>query len=812
MKPISSLSLIAAGAAVALVSQPGRSLADYASEVRADAPLAWYRFQEPAKSGKAENQGSAGAAGNGTHTGAHPVQGALAGSRDGAAYYDGAGARTIVPFVADVNPPAAESFTVEAWVMPLRETDDTTGPCPLFNRLSDGDRQGWVLFQRSPATGWNFRMYSGAGDAVGVELTGQSATAGQGKAGTWSHLAVTWDGPASMATLYVNGVAVDSKTGTYTANTAANARPLSIGAYDTGANPFRGAVDEVAVYKKLLTPAQILARYQNGTATAPAVPYDTLVKADGPVEYLRLNEPSVETDTAVNFGTQGPVGDGLHHVSAVRPAAGALNGVVDGAAGYRGSNPTLVPWTAAVNPPATADFSVEAWFLVGGEVDDGPGPCPLFNRLSEGDRQGWVFFQRSPATGWNFRMYKGTGSDVGVDLTAQATTANAGKLGTWNHVVVTWNGGTSTATMYVNGQNRKSVTGTYMANEEQFAKELSIGSYDNGQNPYHGSVDEVAVYGTVLTAAQVTAHYQAGTNAAQSAGYAAVVLADAPVEYLRLSEPPFQPAVNSGTLGQAADGGVVGAVNDALGPRPPAFGGFDAANTTVLFDGVGTSVSLGDPAGLRLSGPVTLEAWIQGGQQSGTAAADIIAHGGADGQRGAFLRITPNNEYEVGSIDTGGGTHSAVSAVPGDDQDGTTWIHLAGTYDGTAWTLYRNGQSVATQQDAVGALALAAPWAIGMRGDNAGEGFVGTIDEPAVYSTALTAARITAHYQAGLAVAADKSISIVRNADGSLSIVYTGVLESSTELNSGFTPVAGAASPYVLPAASLTGRRFYRAR
>ncbi|MES2706321.1 MAG: LamG domain-containing protein [Verrucomicrobiota bacterium] len=815
MKSPSAFSFTFAGITGALVFQPCWSRADYASEVKADSPLAYYRFQEGPGPAAAVNLGSAGAAGNGARTATFPVQGALAGIRDGAAYYDGVTARTVVPFVADVNPPAAESFTVETWLMPVKEVEDAAGTLVLSNQLATGSAQGWSLVQRSAATGWNFRMFSGSGTAVGVDLTGQSAAAGAGKAGTWSHVVVTWDGPASTATMYVNGVSVGTKTGTYAPNTAASARPLAIGASDTGANGFRGAVDEAAVYKKLLTPVQILAHYQNGTNSARTTAYEALVQADAPVEYLRLNEgpadPAATVSKAVNFGSQGAAGDGDHDAASVRPAAGALTGAVDGATGYRNSNRTLVPWSAGVNPPANQDFSVEAWFQVGQEVNDTSGPCPLFNRLSEGDRQGWVFFQRSPATGWNFRMYRGSSDALGVDLTAQATTANAGRLGTWNHVVVTWKASTSTATMYVNGQNRRTVTGTYVANDEANAKSLSVGSYDNGQNAYRGSVDEVAIYSTTLTAARVTAHYQAGTSAAQSGGYAAAVLADAPTEYLRLSEPPFQPAVNSGTLGQAADGGVINTLNDAEGPRPPGFAGFEAANTAVLFDGTTISTSLGAPQGLNIAGAITLEAWVKTAVPAGVVPADIITHGGPDNLPGAVLRVNTNGEYEVGSVNAAG-THSAKFTMPAEDQAGDQWVHLAGTHDGAAWRLYRNGALVATTADTVGALASTAPWAFGMRGDSADEGLTGTIDEPAVYGKALSADRIAAHYNAGLAVAADKSISIVKNADGSATITYTGVLESSTDLSSAFAPVAGASSPYVIPAASLTGRRFYRAR
>ena len=51
-----------------------------------------------------------------------------------------------------------------------------------------------------------------------------------------------------------------------------------------------------------------------------------------------------------------------------------------------------------------------------------------------------------------------------------------------------------------------------------------------------------------------------------------------------------------------------------------------------------------------------------------------------------FLRLN-GTKYQIGSED--GTTHKASLKIPAGDVG--TWVHLAGTYDGTAWRLYRNG-------------------------------------------------------------------------------------------------------------------------
>src|SRR5207253_8393837 len=111
-----------------------------------------------------------------------------------ASFQSSDGAPVLVPYNTSLNPNGA--FTVEAWVRPTVITDDGAGPCPLFNRKSAGARQGWVFFQRSPGTGWNFRMYgNGVGSTPTVNITGGSYIVGQ-----WVHLAATFDG--TTARLY----------------------------------------------------------------------------------------------------------------------------------------------------------------------------------------------------------------------------------------------------------------------------------------------------------------------------------------------------------------------------------------------------------------------------------------------------------------------------------------------------------------------------------------------------------------------------------------------------------------------------------
>lgn len=815
--------------------------ADYATAVLADKPLAYYRMNESGiHTNLALNSGSLGASGTATNLEVYPTGGALAGSRDAAAYFHGAGARSIIPFNAANNPPSSSSFTIEAWVQPTKEVTDAPGPAPLMNRYSYSgvDRQGWVFFQRSPTTGWNFRTYSGSGSSTGINITGQASTPGAGTAGSWNHLVATWDGTTSTATLYVNGEQVAEAAGTYMANTddhdpavaVRGPSGLCIGSYNNtepGANPFQGAVDEVAVYATKLSAAQVLAHYQNGLDATRATAYPALVQADKPVSYLRFDGTTPDADVAVNLGSLGAAGNASNAFGVRHPVPGPLVGTVDTATAYQAKNgggggvQTLIPWRAELNPEASTAFTVEAWIQPHVEVTDAPGPAPIMNRYSYPgvNRQGWVYFQRSPATGWNFRTYTGNGGSTGVDITGQASTPGAGTAGSWNHLVTVWDGATSTATMYINGEKVAEGTGEYLANTDDHdpaeatrgAAGIAIGSYNNtqlGENPFDGAVAEFALYNTGLTPDRIAAHYAAGTNALRSASYATVVLADLPVEYLRLNDPAVSPVTNSGSLGEAADGSMVFTSPGQGGPWPPAFPGFEANNTGVTLDGVRSYVTLNNPDGLNLEGKLTLEAWIMPASTQ-TNVANIVAHGQpTDDVDQIGLRIVDGTTYSVGVWNTT--DQGASAAIPAADLAGGAWVHLAGTYDGSKWSLYRNGTLVASKAG-TGPVKASADWAIGQRGRGTGQAFTGAVDEVAIYNQSLTADRILAHYQAATASAAPITLSISKPGSP-VTITYSGgTLEQADAVTGPFSDVNGAASPYV-PTSTTTGARFYRVR
>jgi len=208
-----------------------------------------------------------------------------------------------------------------------------------------------------------------------------------------------------------------------------------------------------------------------------------------------------------NTGSLGPAANGTN-ADQVTFGPGAVTGG-DQSAVYDNTFPhnTVVPYQPALNPASTSPFTIEFWARPVATDDD---DAPVSNRVAAGNRSGWVFFQR--ATGWNLRMYNGSGSTVGVSLTGGTSTIDE-----WSHVVATWDG--TAALLYVNGalaDDTNDAVGGYNANPAATAGSFIVGSSDTSSG-FNGSVDEVAFYNTALTPGQIQNHFTSGTTGAAGA-------------------------------------------------------------------------------------------------------------------------------------------------------------------------------------------------------------------------------------------------------------------------------------------------------
>ena len=113
-------------------------------------------------------------------------------------------------------------------------------------------------------------------------------------------------------------------------------------------------------------------------------------------------------------------------------------------------------------------------------------------------------------------------------------------------------------------------------------------------------------------------------------------------------------------------------------------------------------------------------------------------------RRDGGLRAEPGQQREgLRPVQLGPATYR-VDSTTSYPTDGNTWVHVAGTYDGTTVRLYYNGVSENPEAASFSLLANAYPLSIGVNGDLTQYFFGGAIDDVRVYNRALSAAEIAA--------------------------------------------------------------------
>jgi choice-of-anchor C domain-containing protein len=390
--------------------------------------------------------------------------------------------------------------------------------------------------------------------------------------------------------------------------------------------------------------------------------------------------------------------------------------------GLNGSDSFVqIPHHASLN--LTNEFTLELWYLEQGKT--------------------WWYSMMTKRNGGyapaNFGIHVGppgfsqglqlwfTDPTVGGDSTSDYLPVPSS--GVFHHLAATFRQADSTHVelkTYVDGRLVKTTTAVgNLANTLNTAPIL-IGADYAAQDIFKGIIDEVSIYNRALALAEIQAIYNAG-----SAGKCVpppppqcVPPPDGLVSWWRGEANALDSTDgNNGTL----------AGNTAYGTGRVGQG--------FVFDGNGDLVTVGNPANLQLQN-FTVEAWIR------RASASVVSHG-AYGNGIIF-------SYGSGGyglyLDSGG--RPALSKIglsetkPATSITDTNFHHLAVTKSGSTVVFYIDGVSYSAPAYDPG-FVFTTVAAIGARGDNLDNSFLGTIDEPSVYNRALSASEVQAIHASG---------------------------------------------------------------
>jgi len=81
--------------------------------------------------------------------------------------------------------------------------------------------------------------------------------------GAWQHAVITWDATAGEVKFYLNGVLAQTVLDAAALVAPADADNLSIGSWLTGGSFFKGSIDDLRIYNRALSAADVSALYHN---------------------------------------------------------------------------------------------------------------------------------------------------------------------------------------------------------------------------------------------------------------------------------------------------------------------------------------------------------------------------------------------------------------------------------------------------------------------------------------------------------------------------------------------------------------------
>jgi len=365
-----------------------------------------------------------------------------------------------------------------------------SGTAPVFSTVATGTSTAPDSGSLSPTGGSAKYLWLSAFGMAGEEADDD----------TWCNSAPstpgTFTGLAQKTTAIAGAVTVNCEVAA--AQYASETATVDPGAFDTDQSLAWRAYT-VAIYPGTTTDAPAGHAAGTGAAYAPTIStsksvsaghaagtggaswgasYSTTILADSPVGYWRLGEPSgtnANDETANNY-------DGTYTGTCTLNVTGLLTGDSDKSVSVAGSGHVVLP--SGVNP-WSSDFSVEMWLK--------PASASAYtNVFAKGTYLTNGFAISQFGTKWHAETTNNGGT---VEVTAVATV----DTGRADHVVVTRTG--TSWVLWVNGVSA-TTTGTYVAPS-------GGGDFVNG---WSGTLDEGAVYSSVLSSTQVAAHYAAGTG------------------------------------------------------------------------------------------------------------------------------------------------------------------------------------------------------------------------------------------------------------------------------------------------------------
>ncbi len=587
---------------------------------------------------------------------------------------------------------------------------------------------------------------------------------------TWYHVAGTWDGVTLQ--VFVNGGA-DAPPFPTTRNPKPGATPLRIGARGNDlVTPFRGVIDEVRVWNLARTAAEIRARMFRRLAGDEAGLAGCWHFDEG--VGIATSDSTIHTNTGAL--TNGPVwvpstaplglpGIVATAVTNIAPTSAALDAVV---ALNTPSVSAFFQWGTndlygQLTPTATlTDSPGETATLAGTLIALTPGVtyhfrAVVFNEVGTNFSPDLAFTTPGPpavATFPAFNITSDSATLAGEVNPHSLTTTAAFEWG------ATTNYGNTTPSQFLSGATLVAVSASLNGLTPGETYHCRFVAYNEGGTNY-GADEAFSTHGfplvTTLAADGIATDSATLQAAVQPNGSATLAFFQWGLTVNYTDATPAQDA-GSGLTPILITNHVAtwqpGTVYHFRAAASNRFGlvfGADqlvatlpgAGESALLFDGLNDQVLVPDAASLRITGPITVEAWIRrsvmGVQHAVVEKYGCLGDAALVG--GYVLRVNADDKLVFRTEDDCSNGTSAIGAT---SLQSNVWYHVAGLWDGSQIRVYINGALDGVTATTRNPKTGFTPLRIGERG-NTLQPMAGAIDEVRLWNVARTQAELQAH-------------------------------------------------------------------
>ena len=362
-------------------------------------------------------------------------------------------------------------------------------------------QDGVIVARNAPGyEEWEIRMDRGGNGLFNVAISSSlalthldSVTTVASRVGKWTNVCGTWDG--QTVRIYVNGVVENSTANTGGAwQTNLSGLPVGIGDDPTNGGPYmNGSVDDVRIYNRALSAAEVQQLYNLGTASHQNATINPPNLQSGLVGHWTFDGPTISGTTVKDVSGNGNNGTMVNDPT---PVAGVLGQALS----FNGTNQYVSVPTNTGIPISNNNYTISLWFREPsiGAVRQGFVGWGDYGQNNEVNAFRTANSADCPSTGGAGLVNYWWANDLTV--CSGRVTANV-----WHYAVAEYDG--TTRTIYLDGVPIGS--DAPIGHNVPYSTNFTIG-VDYGGDYNNGSIDDVRIYNRALSAAEVQQLYNLG--------------------------------------------------------------------------------------------------------------------------------------------------------------------------------------------------------------------------------------------------------------------------------------------------------------